>query len=46
MGESYWNRWNNDYRFSGFSLLLDPAQVWRPETGPISNGGDPIGDFE
>lgn len=45
VGESYWNRWNNDYRFSGFSLLLDPAQVWRPEIGPIPDGGDPIGEF-
>ncbi len=46
VGESYWNRWNNDYRFSGFSLLLDPAQVWNAEIGPIPDGGDPIGEFE
>ncbi|MCB0105568.1 MAG: glycosyltransferase, partial [Caldilineaceae bacterium] len=46
VGESYWNQWNDDYRFFGFSLLLDPAQVWRAELGPIPDGGDPIGDFE
>lgn len=46
VGESYWNQWNDDYRFFGFSLLLDPAQVWRAEIGPIPDGGDPIGDFE
>lgn len=46
VGESYWNRWNDRDQFSGFSLLLDPAQVWRAEIGPIPDGGDPIGEFE
>lgn len=46
VGESYWNRWNADYRFSGFSLLLDPAKVWRMAVGVIPDGGDPIGEFE
>lgn len=46
VGEAYWNRWNDRYQFSGFSLLLDPAQAWRAEIGPIPDGGDPIGEFE
>jgi hypothetical protein len=46
VGEAYWNRWNDRYQFSGFSLLLDPAQVWRAAIGPIPDGGDPIGEFE
>lgn len=46
VGEAYWNQWNNRNQFAGFSLLLDPARVWRAEIGPIPDGGDPIGDFE
>lgn len=46
VGESYWNRWNARYQFSGFSLLLDPARIWRPHIGAIPDGGDPIGAFE
>ncbi len=46
VGESYWNQWNDDDRFFGFSLLLDPAQAWRAAIGAIPDGGDPIGDFE
>ncbi|MEZ4658987.1 MAG: glycosyltransferase [Caldilineaceae bacterium] len=45
VGESYWNRWNDEHRFAGYSLLLDPAQAWRAEIGAIPDGGDPIGDF-
>ncbi|MEZ4711955.1 MAG: glycosyltransferase [Caldilineaceae bacterium] len=45
VGESYWNQWNDEHRFAGYSLLIDPVQVWRAEIGPIPNGGDPIGDF-
>lgn len=46
VGESYWNRWNARHQFSGFSLLLDPAKIWRAEIGVIPDGGDPIGEFE
>lgn len=46
VGEAFWNQWNNRNQFAGFSLLLDPAQVWRAEVGAIPDGGDPIGDFE
>lgn len=45
-GEAYWNPWHAEQRFYGCSLLLDPAQAWRAEVGPIQDGGDPIGDFE
>lgn len=46
VGEAFWNRWNNRNQFAGFSLLLDPAQVWRAVVGGIPDGGDPIGEFE
>lgn len=46
VGEAYWNQWNNRNQFAGFSLLLDPALVWRTAVGVIPDGGDPIGDFE
>ncbi|MCB9149629.1 MAG: glycosyltransferase [Caldilineaceae bacterium] len=45
LGEAYWNRWNDEQRLAGYSLLLDPAHAWRAEIGPIPDGGDPIGDF-
>jgi hypothetical protein len=28
-----------------YSLLLDPAQVWRPGIGPFTDGGDPSFDL-
>jgi glycosyltransferase involved in cell wall biosynthesis len=46
VGEAFWNRWNEQDQFAGFSLLLDPAHLWQPEIGLIPDGGDPIGDFE
>lgn len=46
IGEAYWNRWNASDRFAGYSLLLDPARVWRAAVGVIPDGGDPIGEFE
>ena len=46
LGEPHWDRWNNEERFLGFSVLLDPARTWRPQIGAIEDGGDPIGEFE
>ena len=46
LGEAAWNRWHEDVRLCGYSLLLDPAYVWRPQIGPFGQGGDPVGDFE
>ncbi|HRW08870.1 MAG TPA: glycosyltransferase [Caldilineaceae bacterium] len=46
VGEAYWNQWHDRDRFSGFSLLLDPAQAWRAKIGAIPDDGDPIGEFE
>lgn len=45
-GEAAWNRWHEDVRLCGYSLLMDPARAWRPEIGPFVEGGDPLGDFE
>lgn len=45
VGQPYWNPWHNEERFSGFSLLLDPARAWRADLGPLPDGGDPVGDF-
>jgi len=46
VGEAYWNQWHDRDQFSGFSLLLDPAQVWCAAICAIPDGGDPIGEFE
>jgi glycosyltransferase involved in cell wall biosynthesis len=46
LGEAAWNRWHEDIRLCGYSVLLDPGRAWRPEIGPFVEGGDPIGDFE
>lgn len=46
VGEAFWNRWNAQNQFGGFSLLLDPARVWQEVIGVIPDGGDPIGEFE
>jgi glycosyltransferase involved in cell wall biosynthesis len=46
LGEAAWNRWHEDVRLCGYSLLIDPARAWRPEIGPFVEGGDPVGDFE
>ena len=39
LGEAAWNRWHEDVRLCGYSLLLDPAYVWRPQIGPFGQGG-------
>src|SRR2546427_9920595 len=46
VGEAAWNRWHEDVRLCGYSLLIDPARAWQPEIGPFGEGGDPVGDFE
>jgi len=46
LGEAAWNRWHEEVRLRGYSLLMDPARAWRPEIGPFVEGGDPVGDFE
>src|SRR5207237_33109 len=46
LGEAAWNTWHQDVRLRGYSLLIDPARAWRPEIGPVREGGDPVGDFE
>jgi glycosyltransferase involved in cell wall biosynthesis len=46
LGEASWNRWHQDIRLCGYSLLIDPARAWRLEIGPLGEGGDPVGDFE
>ena len=44
VGEPQWDRWHQVERFGLYSLLLDPAQVWRPGIGPFTDGGDPSFD--
>ena len=46
VGEAAWNKWHEDIRLCGYSLLIDPGRAWRPEIGPFVEGGDPVGDFE
>src|SRR4029453_2528670 len=33
LGEAAWNKWHQDIRLRGYSLLMDPARAWRPEIG-------------
>ena len=44
-GEPQRDQWHQVERFGLYSLLLDPAQVWRPGTGPFTDGGDPAFDL-
>ncbi|MGI8449370.1 MAG: glycosyltransferase family 2 protein [Streptosporangiaceae bacterium] len=44
-GEPRWDPWHQAERFELYSLLLDPAQVWRPGIGPFTDGGDPSFDL-
>jgi glycosyltransferase involved in cell wall biosynthesis len=41
VGEPQWDQWHQVERFGLYSLILDPAQVWRPGIGPFTDGGDP-----
>jgi glycosyltransferase involved in cell wall biosynthesis len=45
VGEPQWDPWHQIERFGLYSLLLDPALVWRPGIGPFSDGGDPAFDL-
>lgn len=41
VGESWWDPWDRTDRFLAYSLLLDPARVWREGIEPFADGGDP-----
>ena len=41
VGEPQHDRWHPDGRFGQYSLLMDPAVAWQPQTGPFTSGGDP-----
>jgi glycosyltransferase involved in cell wall biosynthesis len=45
VGEPQWDPWHQVERLGVHSLLLDPAQVWRPGIGPFTDGGDPAFDL-
>ena len=45
VGEPQWDRWHQAERFGLYSLLLDPAQVWRQGAAPFTGGGDPAFDL-
>jgi hypothetical protein len=45
VGEPQWDPWHQVERFGVHSLLVDPAQVWRPGIGPFTDGGDPAFDL-
>jgi glycosyltransferase involved in cell wall biosynthesis len=44
VGEPQWDQWHQVQQFGLYSLLLDPAQVWRPEVGAFTDGGNPVFD--
>jgi glycosyltransferase involved in cell wall biosynthesis len=41
IGEPVWDRWHQRELRGLYSLLLDPARVWRPPVRPFTAGGDP-----
>jgi hypothetical protein len=41
LGEPQNDQWHRDGRFGLYSLLIDPAVVWREPIGPFTDGGDP-----
>ena len=41
VGESWWDDEHGMDRFEAYSLLLDPARVWRDGIEPFADGGDP-----
>lgn len=41
LGETQWDPWYQTQRFGTYSLLVDPAQIWRPELPAFDAGGDP-----
>jgi glycosyltransferase involved in cell wall biosynthesis len=45
VGEPQQDRWHPDGQFAMYSLLMDPAVVWRRPTEPFNDGGDPAFDL-
>jgi glycosyltransferase involved in cell wall biosynthesis len=45
VGESQWDPWHRVERCELYSLLLNPACVWRPGVGPFTDDGDPSFDL-
>jgi glycosyltransferase involved in cell wall biosynthesis len=44
-GESWWDSEHETDRFLAYSLLIDPARVWREDIEPFADGGDPAFDL-
>jgi glycosyltransferase involved in cell wall biosynthesis len=45
IGERHWDQWRRMHRFELYSLLVDPAQVWRPGGARFRDDGDPSFDL-
>lgn len=45
VGERHWDQWKQVHRFELYSLLIDPAQVWRPGAPTFRDDGDPSFDL-
>ena len=45
VGESHWDPWHKVDSFGLYSLLMDPARVWRPQVGSFTDDGDPLSDL-
>jgi hypothetical protein len=41
VGEPWWDDEHDVDRFLAYSLLIDPARVWRDGIEPFAGGGDP-----
>lgn len=46
LGEPRWDPWHNEKRLCTFSLMFNPAAVWRPPTSAFVDDGDPARAFE
>lgn len=45
VGEPWWDSEHRMNRFLAYSLLIDPARVWRDGIEPFADGGDPAFDL-
>lgn len=45
IGEAGWDRWHQRELFGLYSLLIEPARLWRPPVKPFTEGGDPATDL-
>ena len=45
VGEGRWDPWHQAWSLGLYSLLMNPALLWRPGIGPFADGGGPSFDL-